>query len=687
MQSFWDYEVKHNQLLKALKSKHSAPLIETLAKEGAFFLVPQSVSLSLHQPQPPQPGGGGGGGGGGTSAHHELTALLDAHTIFLNPSDDSQFISMSGTRGLFLRDRALLYVVSSVPESFNPLVDVSTLFASPSFRDDFKRFDVNSARPIVILREGKLQVAQILVSVILISEPISNITPTTAPLPFPRSTQNASKPVSSSSSPSLSSSPASVAVVDTSKPVDAMSTRESRSIFNFLKTPSSPALGRSPLFPDSPSLSRPPSSKSSSEETSSTTAAIADSIPVVSPASLKKSIQLFFTKLKHPAAADILKRLKQFTTAFRSFIARQSSSSSSAYPPPSRQGQAIARFLAETRNIIAAHPLWRDATAEEMEGVVEGLEKYITTKLFSCIFDGNEGDKEKDARIHKHIRRLRTFVTHEHLDIAPAFVNHPSITLAISELQKVNDFKSPRDKLVCVLNCCKVIFNVLKNASPDKAPAGADDFLPLMIYVVLQANPYSLHSNLQYIQHFRNADKLSGEPSYFLTNLFSATSFLSTMGPGQLSINADDFERNMQKAIEEDERAAAVAKAQETKPNYNNNIQNFLEEEQPNQMDRSSTVLTPSREGESEPSTAQINNSNKNVQNQNVTASSESDDMLSLTTDEETDGEDLTAYSIIEEDIRMVALPFLVSFSLFALSFFVFFSYFRFLFSSSLAPC
>ncbi|KAL6067834.1 hypothetical protein QOT17_008517 [Balamuthia mandrillaris] len=71
-------------------------------------------------------------------------------------------------------------------------------------------------------------------------------------------------------------------------------------------------------------------------------------------------------------------------------------------------------------------------------------------------------------------------------------------------------------------------------------------------------------------------------------------------------------------------------------------------------MDRSSTVLTPSREGESEPSTARNSSNNKNVQNQNVTASSESDDMLSLTTDEETDGEDLTAYSIIEEDIRMM---------------------------------
>jgi hypothetical protein len=28
----------------------------------------------------------------------------------------------------------------------------------------------------------------------------------------------------------------------------------------------------------------------------------------------------------------------------------------------------------------------------------------------------------------------------------------------ISELLKINHYKAPRDKLICVLNCCKVIF-------------------------------------------------------------------------------------------------------------------------------------------------------------------------------------------------------------------------------------
>lgn len=60
--------------------------------------------------------------------------------------------------------------------------------------------------------------------------------------------------------------------------------------------------------------------------------------------------------------------------------------------------------------------------------------------------------------------------------------------LAQKELQKINMYKAPRDKLVCILNCCKVISNLLLNASiaSNENPPGADEFLPVLIYVTLK---------------------------------------------------------------------------------------------------------------------------------------------------------------------------------------------------------
>lgn len=199
----------------------------------------------------------------------------------------------------------------------------------------------------------------------------------------------------------------------------------------------------------------------------------------------------------------------------------------SAEPDSEADGRRVQEFLRLTEGAFRGHTAWRGASEDELDASGEGLEKYLMTKLYPQTFAVMTDDRRVDALLSRRIAALSSFVRPEHLDIPEHFRVEASWLLAQNELIKVNNFKAPRDKLVCILNTCRIINNLL-NVSAGNRPPGADDFLPVLIYVVLHANPPQLESNLRYIARFRLESRLVSEAAYFYTNLVSATHFLTT---------------------------------------------------------------------------------------------------------------------------------------------------------------
>mgnify|MGYP002389961457 CR=1 FL=1 len=60
--------------------------------------------------------------------------------------------------------------------------------------------------------------------------------------------------------------------------------------------------------------------------------------------------------------------------------------------------------------------------------------------------------------------------------------------------------------------------------------AGADDFFPILVYVIIQANPPHLLSTVQYIQYFYES-RATGEASYFWSQFQMAVEFIKTLNP------------------------------------------------------------------------------------------------------------------------------------------------------------
>ncbi|KAG0501868.1 hypothetical protein HPP92_001940 [Vanilla planifolia] len=247
----------------------------------------------------------------------------------------------------------------------------------------------------------------------------------------------------------------------------------------------------------------------------------------------------FLERMRHPSAADFVKSIKSFIVSF-----------SNRAPDPVKDSAAVQEFLASMEGAFRAHMLWAGSSEEELDSAGEGLEKYVMTKLFNRVFASLPEDVQHDEELFEKIALLQQFIRPENLDIKPAFQNETSWLLAQKELQKINMYKAPRDKLVCILNCCRVINNLLLNVSiaSNENPPGADEFLPVLIYVTIKANPPQLHSNLAYIQRYRRQTRLVSESAYFFTNILSAESFIWSINGVSLSMIEAEFQKKMESA-------------------------------------------------------------------------------------------------------------------------------------------
>ena len=268
------------------------------------------------------------------------------------------------------------------------------------------------------------------------------------------------------------------------------------------------------------------------------------------------TFKAFLDKMRHPAAADLVRSIKNFIQAM---LDRHAAAVADGNPGMRResadmQSVAVQRFLEETEDAFRQHPLWRDAREDELEAAGEGLEKYLMTKLHDATFAFAPEDREQDEHLSALLSALQ-FVLPEHLDIPERVRKEGTYAMAMKELNKINSYKAPRDKLVCIMNCCYIINNLLGLAargadgvSGSGDGFGADDFLPVLIYVVIHSRVEKLESNLQYIQRFRKVSRLASEAAYFYTNVMSATSFISTVNADSLTIEKKVFIENMRAA-------------------------------------------------------------------------------------------------------------------------------------------
>ncbi|KAI0041704.1 hypothetical protein FA95DRAFT_1548395 [Auriscalpium vulgare] len=257
--------------------------------------------------------------------------------------------------------------------------------------------------------------------------------------------------------------------------------------------------------------------------------------------------QKFLDQMKTKSAEPVARYLRSFLSNFakRTFTVAD-------------QVKLINDFLNFISQKMHDAEVWKNGSDAEFDNAMEGMEKLVMNRLYDYTFTPQVAravppraittdDLERDRVLAQRIS-LFGWIEPRHLDVPVGEGTNGFLMFAEQELIKINHYKAPRDKLICILNCCKVIFGLIRHLNSEES---ADTFVPILIFVVLKANPENLLSNVEFINRFRSPAKLQSEAGYYLSSLMGAVSFIETMDHTSLSnITQQEFESNVEAAIQ-----------------------------------------------------------------------------------------------------------------------------------------
>ncbi|KAK0404115.1 hypothetical protein QR680_017297 [Steinernema hermaphroditum] len=170
------------------------------------------------------------------------------------------------------------------------------------------------------------------------------------------------------------------------------------------------------------------------------------------------------------------------------------------------KSELVANALSSLRS--GTDPIWKYASLERMRYAELSLERSLIANVYiSALYPNGDADIYRDNVFFTSLQKLASVITPDHheLRIPKRLRGECPWPSAQSEIGIINAYKSAKDKMACVARCCETIQNLIVISQP-RGVANADDIIPVLVYVLIQANPPALLSNMQYITGFHAED-------------------------------------------------------------------------------------------------------------------------------------------------------------------------------------
>ena len=183
----------------------------------------------------------------------------------------------------------------------------------------------------------------------------------------------------------------------------------------------------------------------------------------------------------------------------------------------------------------------------EITEILDKIEDYIMLKIYPFIFPVNPTPKlqQQDFELYEKTH-LYYWIPPKHLGVKIDIQEDEIVNAKQNILNMEKTAKTISDKLNCVKDVIDYINKAVQFNTGKKETLSAEDHIPLLIFIIIQAHPKRFISNIHYITCFFDDKKRTD--GVFLKNIVSASQSILEMNAEILKIDPDEFNRKVEEA-------------------------------------------------------------------------------------------------------------------------------------------
>uniref|UniRef100_A0A8C5T221 Ras and Rab interactor 3 n=1 Tax=Malurus cyaneus samueli TaxID=2593467 RepID=A0A8C5T221_9PASS len=202
------------------------------------------------------------------------------------------------------------------------------------------------------------------------------------------------------------------------------------------------------------------------------------------------------TMVKQSSSTEMLQEIRLMMTQLKSYLV-QSTELKSLIDPAS--------YTEEQLEVIAETALYKCVLKPLKEAINSSL-KDIHTK------DGSLQQLKENQLVIQN-------TTTTDLGITTSVPETVVLEKILHKFAAMHKTYSPEKKIAILLKTCKLIYDSMAQGNPGK-PYGADDFLPVLMYVLARSNLTEVLLNVEYMMELMDPALQLGEGSYYLTTTY-----------------------------------------------------------------------------------------------------------------------------------------------------------------------